>query len=259
VSDVIKLQKFQYSSSKRACAKKCWLQYYHRYVAKTYPFEESPPILIGHLCDREIETAIATGQDPDLDAIADEIVSIDPGYKYVESLVEGIDAAYEYAITRTGLRVMQASLALNRQLKPTATDWREKSPLFDAAKMDLITIIGDETVVYVDDWKSGNPNYPDFDQLADYALYIFVLMPKVTKVVASLVWLRKGRHAEQIVHKSEQVFDRENLGDTVKRWALMHADTMDNNEKGEWPATYNEKLCGWCDHYDFCPEAEQYR
>lgn len=249
----IRLDKFQYSSSKRKTlngGQGCMREYYHKYVAKTYPFVQSPQMLIGTYIDDVLERCLAEGVDPDLEAVRKEIVHIMPDYEFVDGLVEGVDAAYEYAVTRTGLNVLQRRLAVNKRVEPTAVNWRKGSPLFDSAMFDLVTIPSDEEV-YVDDWKTGNPGYPDWPQLEDYSLYVFRYLPKVERVIASIVWLRKGRHAEEIVHKSTKVIERKHMRPIVQRWADAHELVTLANNRGVWPITPH-KMCSGCPHYETC-------
>lgn len=243
----IKLKKFQHSTTKRKDLKNCPLQFYHRHVAKTYPFTETPAILIGKLCDTVLEDSIISGQDPDLDKLRADIHRIDPEYRYLDDLVAGTDAAYEYAVSRTGVKIAQLRLALSAQFKPTPIDWKQSSKLFDSSMPDLMTISDDS--LFIDDWKTGNPNFPHWDQLADYALYGFANIPTLQEAVCSIVWLRKGRHDEEIVHKDTKVFQRQEVVDTVKRWRDHHEEVKERNASGEWTAKPNN-MCSYCDHFN---------
>lgn len=251
---VVKLQKFQYSSSKRKLGAQCWHKYYHMQVAKTYPFTETPAIEVGKICDEVLENAIILGEDPDLDDLRTRLIHAHPEYGYLDALVEGVDAAYEYAVTRTGVNIVQTRLALDRKILPTAVDWRKNSPLFDSCQMDLMTI-PDDHEIYIDDWKTGNDGYPDYHQLEDYALYAFRMMPKLEKVIASLVWLRRGRHPENLVHKTTRVYIRSEMRKVVQRWADHHRDVKQHNENGQWPKSTN-RMCEHCDHYETCRREE---
>lgn len=255
---IVKLTKYQYSASKRKTLKQCPLQYYHTYVSKKYPFEDNPATLIGKSVDTALENAIANGIEPDLDALENEIVQHDSAYKYLGSLIAGVDAAFNYATGITGVRVLQRRVALDRKLKPCAVNWRASSKLFDSAMFDLVVIPGDEPYVIVIDWKTGNPNYPDWNQLEDYALYMFILLPKITEVRCELVWLRKGAHPKEGVHKSARTFLRKDLRKTVERWAKAHEQVVHANRDEDWEATPND-MCGFCSHYDHCPEGQEFR
>ena len=250
----IRLDKFQYSSSKRKKTKVCLREYYHLYVAKTYPFSTTLPMELGNYIDGVLEEAIATGVDPIKADIRSKIIHIMPDYKFVEGLVEGTDAAFEYAIQRTGVKILQRRLALNKRCEPTTVNWRKGSPLFDSAMFDLVTIPSDEEL-YVDDWKTGNPNYPDWDQIADYALYMFANFPKLERVIGSIVWLRKGRCPENIVFKDTQLFERSGIRKTVERWAEAHQTIVDADREGNWPAEPHQ-WCHSCSHYEACKNEE---
>lgn len=253
----IQLKKFQYSSSKRKTEAQCALKYYHTYVAKTYPFKETPAVLIGKHCDTVLENAIATGADPNLVMLKEKINSLDPSYKFLDSLVEGVDAAFEYAVTRPGIRVLQKRLAMDKALKNTEVNWRGKA-LFDSAMFDLVTLTDDPEKVIVDDWKSGNDKYPDWDQIEDYALYMFRNLPKVQVVEGSIVWLRRGRHPQNIVHRLVKEFRRSDMRKTVQRWAGCHERVVGYNSAKVWPANPSqEAMCPWCDHCAFCDEAKE--
>ena len=250
----VKLNKFQYSSTKRKKGAQCWHAFYHMQVAKTYPFTETPAIEVGRIVDDVLEQSIITGQDPDLKQLRADLIQAFPEYKFMDSLIEGVDAAFEYAISRTGVNIVQTRLALDRKMQPTPVNWFKNSPLFDSCQMDLMTI-PDDHEIYIDDWKTGNPNYPDYHQLQDYALYAFRYMPKLERVHASLVWLRKGRHKENIVHKSSRVYVRSEMRPVVQRWADFHRDCVTHNENGNWPKTLNS-MCRTCDHYEVCRTEE---
>lgn len=253
---MIKLNKYQYSSSKRKTLAQCPLKFYHTYVAKSYPFVETPAVLIGRHCDTVLENAIASGIEPDLDELREKLEHIHPEYEHLDNLVAGVDAAHEYAVTRPGIKVLQKRVALDQRLQPTAVDWRAKSKLFDSAMFDLVTLDPDPSKVYVDDWKTGNDGFPDWDQIEDYSVYMFSVLPKVQVVEGSIVWLRKGRHNTNIVHKLTKQFRRGDLRKTVQRWADAHGQVMGYNKQSDWPAQPN-KMCNWCEHYDFCTPAQE--
>lgn len=252
------LKKYQHSSSKRkTLAEGCALKYYHRYVAKTYPFTSTPAIEVGNIADTVLEEAILTGVDPDLTKLRKDIVHAHPEYKFLDALVEGVDAAFEYAITRTGLRVMQQWMAVDKTIKPCEPSWRG-SKLFDACKMDLLTI-DSPTHAFVDDWKTGNPRYPDMNQLEDYAMYVFALYPSIQEVTGSLVWLREGRHDTDLVHKKTLEFKRKGVTTTVKRWANHHRRVIEFNNARDWPAVPSrDAMCAWCDHLNQCEAGQDY-
>lgn len=247
----IQLKKFQYSSSKRKTLKQCPLKYYHTYVAKTYPFTETPAIELGKHCDTILERHITSGEEPDLEELRERLYHIDPSYGYLDGLVAGVDAAHEYAVTRPGIKILQKRIALDKKLKPCEVNWRGKT-LFDSAMFDLVTLGPDPEVIHVDDWKAGNPNYPDWEQIEDYALYMFAVFPRCNTVVGSIVWLRKGRHDKNIVHKLTKEFRRADLKKTVQRWAKAHEEVVGYNKQQEWPA-WNNPMCSYCDHHDNCP------
>lgn len=249
-----KLDKFQHSTTKRRDLKQCPELFYHKHVAKTYPFEESSPILIGRLVDTVLEDAIQSGNPIDLNKLRREIIHIDPEYKFVDTLVDGVDAALSYCIDSTGLKATQSQFAVDKTATPCKVNWTKRSKLFDAAKPDFLCLLSPEHFVCVD-WKTGNPDYPEsaIEQLEDYSIHLFAHFPILKTVSGKVGWLRKGKHADpsKYLYFTDVTVERVESRRILQRWAEHHLEVVRLNDKGVWPTRKNH-LCNWCVHYDNC-------
>lgn len=249
-----KLDKFQYSTTKRRDLKQCPQMYYRKHVAKDYPFEETAPILIGRLIDTSLETSIKSGETLDLNLLKRQIIQIDPAYKYVDTLVDGTDAALAYCIDSTGLKATQSQFAVDITARPCKVNWTKRSKLFDAAKPDFLCLHAPEHFTCVD-WKTGNPDYPEsaIEQLEDYSIHLFAHFPLLQKVSGRVGWLRKGKHVdpEKYMYFTDHEINRPDARAIFERWAAHHIDVKNMNSSGDWKHKKNG-LCDWCVHYDNC-------
>ena len=101
---------------------------------------------------------------------------------------------------------------------------------------DLLIVDGD--TAYVVDYKTGNANYPDVDQLKLMALMVFSHYPEVQKVKGALLFILKNRLVSEDYNRS----------DSEELWKDFHQKVEKlkiSMEKNEWTPNPTP-LCGYC-------------
>jgi hypothetical protein len=250
MSQTIKWTKKQWSTSKRKKLAQCPADFYASYVAKKYPYSPGPAQEIGNYCDKVLEDALVAGHtEIKRKQVAVDLVKIDPNYEYVEPLMDGMEGSLEYILGTTGLKFPQIRLAVNIKAQPVMVDWRKGSPLFDSAALDVL-IITETTHAMVLDYKTGNPGFPDWFQLEDYAIHVFARFPSIQTVDTGIIWLRKGvdGKGQPFIQRPDSLVQRSDARGIFTRWASAHREAIELEASGEWPAK-THRMCSYCDEY----------
>lgn len=103
---------------------------------------------------------------------------------------------------QTGQRPIEyyeKQLAWRRDLSPSSF-WDADSHYRGA--LDYLAVAGDMAVI--SDTKTGNPNYPDANQLLQQSLLVFTAMPQVNKILGDLDYTRApGKPFRQVVYRDD--------------------------------------------------------
>lgn len=192
----------------------CPLQFYHKNVIKSVPFEQNEHQIRGERIHSHMENAIKGG------LIHREVEHMTPiierlrGVEWDELHVETQHAYTEnmhpvpWFDRRAWLRIMQ----------------------------DFLGKKGDRAVAL--DWKTGkNRGYSD--QLKLYAAEAFHLWPDVKTVSTSYVFVDSNQKEERTFQREEAEHIWQEFGDRAERIQIAE-------ENGEWPAKPSAMACRFC-------------
>lgn len=193
----------------------CPKQFYHTYILKEFPYEETAAMRYGTEFHKAAEEFIRDGKPvperfayaaPALQALADK-----PGYKHCEM-----------------------KFGLTRDLK--LCDFFDKRVWFRGV-VDLAIVDGEECTIV--DYKTGKSSrYAEKGQLELMALAIFKWFPKVKKIRAGLVFVVPGEMV-----KETYTIERES--EMWAKWFAEYAKMEKAAETGVW----NPKPSGLCRQY----------
>jgi ATP-dependent exoDNAse (exonuclease V) beta subunit len=101
---------------------------------------------------------------------------------------------------------------------------------------DLLIVDGD--TAYVVDYKTGNANYPDVDQLKLMALMVFAHHPEVQMVKGALLFILKNRLVSENYHRNNSEELWKDFHQKVEKLKI-------SIETNEWTPNPTP-LCGYC-------------
>lgn len=193
----------------------CPHQAYHRYVAKTIPYKETPEMKWGNDVHKAFELRVG-GQKP----LPLNMAQWEP-----------------FAAPFDGRKVaVEQKLGLTDEGKPCG--FFDNNVRF-RVKVDLALVNGSQA--YLIDWKTGGSKYEDPFELEIGAMHLHALHPTLTAIVGQYAWLKENRLGQ--LH---------NLSETNKTWEKANKilGKMEAAKKsGEWPKREGP-LCGFCDVLD---------
>ena len=189
----------------------CQYQTFHRYIAKTIKFVETPEIKFGNEVHKAFERRIGGG------------VPLPVNMQQWEPFARPFDGQGAKVETQLGLT------ADGRATRYFGDDVRYR------VKIDVNVIKG--TTAYIADFKTGGSKYEDPFELEVGALHLHALHPTLTKIVGNFIWLKENRLG--------QTYD---LSDTKATWnkvtgIMKSMETARAND--DWPKRPSG-LCGWC-------------
>lgn len=160
---------FSQSYSRLNDWRNCPYQAYHKYVLKSFKFEQSASAAEGDRIHKALEARIQYKT-----ALPVDLATFDP-------LVVELENA---AAAANGVLRAEWNMALTADLVPC--DSRDWDNVFLRAKTDATIIAGD--VAWVGDWKSGKPKL-DETQLRIAALSMFQHDENIEVVSSAYIWL----------------------------------------------------------------------
>jgi hypothetical protein len=204
----------QWSWSRLDTFEACPLQYYHKNVVKSVPFEQSPAQLRGERIHIHMQNAINGG------AVHPEVANLS---SLIES-VRGVDWTH---------KSIEREHAYTVDLKPTT--WFAKN-VWLRIKQDFMACKDDAAICF--DWKTGrNRGYSD--QLKLYAADAFTRWPEVTTVTTSFVFIDSNQKEKRVYKRS----DAEHIWyEFRERVEMIEIAT----ERNEWPAKPTSMGCRYC-------------
>ena len=113
-------------------------------------------------------------------------------------------------------------------------DWFSPNAFY-RFKLDVLAVNDSRGEVL--DWKTGKVRV-DQNQLRDYAIAAFLMLPQIEQVTARLVFLDQGQSMDSVYPRTalEPLYDA-----LLARMQRLHAQEI----AGEWPATPGP-YCRWC-------------
>jgi CRISPR/Cas system-associated exonuclease Cas4 (RecB family) len=132
-----------------------------------------------------------------------------------------------------GQKMVEYEMALRRDKTPCSFNDKDR---WVRGIADLLIVHDD--VAYVIDYKTGNANYPDLEQLKLMALMIFAIYPEVQEVKGALVFLLKNRLVTENYTRDQ----------VDKMWELFESKVARLEQAfqtNEWTPNPTP-LCGYC-------------
>lgn len=196
----------------------CPLQFYHKNILKSVPFEQSPQMLRGERLHGHMENALKSG------LVHDEV-------RNMASTIERLrGVSWDDCL-------IEVEVAYNIDKRPVS--WFGKD-VWVRIKQDFLGRKGDTAVSL--DWKTGR-NYGYTDQLKLYAWDAMLRWPEVTTVKTSYVYLDSNQKEEKTFTRDDYQHIEQEFGERAERIQIA-------NETGHWPTKPSVKSCR------FCPVAE---
>jgi hypothetical protein len=205
----------QWSFSALKMFKNCPKQFHQLRIEKNYP--PSPPseqMLYGSAVHKAIEDYLTDGTP-----LAKNYQHMLPSIRPIANI--------------PGKRYVEYQMALDGDRKPT--DFMS-STYWVRGIADLLVLDG--PIAWIVDWKTGNPKFPDKDQLKLMALMVFKIFPEVQEVRGALVFLGRSaffdaKYLRELEAEYWQTFESQ----------LKQIDLFRLN--GSWPEK-SGPLCNYC-------------
>lgn len=193
----------------------CPHQAFHRYVAKTLPFVETPEMAWGNKVHDAMDRAIKTGATlpDDVQAAADVAKQFHEMSKHVEVKTE-----LHLAMTQAG----------------APCDYKDYDNVFFRGKLDCVTRITD--MAWMVDWKTGGVREDPFE-LECGALLLKVNYPDLQEIKGEYFWFKTGQAGLRYTFATH---DR-----TYARLVNLRHEAETYLASGAWPKR-KSPLCGWC-------------
>jgi hypothetical protein len=194
----------------------CPHQAFHRYVAKTLPYVESPEMKWGNEVHAALEARIRRDAP-----LPEEMKDAEP-------------IGAQFAEMRKHVAV-RCELELAMTVGGQPCEYKDYDHVWFRGKLDCVTKIGD--MAWMVDWKTGNVREDPFE-LECGALLLKVNRPELADIKGEYFWLKTG-----------QAGLRYTLNDHARTFGKLvnlrnEAETY--FKSGEWPKR-KTPLCGWCD------------
>lgn len=209
---------------------KCMRYFQKARIKKIYPYEESKAQRDGKQMHSRLELAHKSGD--------------------TSALKPAELACFEYATSLKGMdeKVIpekRMAVALSKGNKLESCGYFDKNPApYYRGAADAIGGYKENgrVGVTVVDYKNGNPDYFDEEQLLDMAAMVMLCFDGIDEVQALFI---SARSPEAM---APQVYTRWHLVEQIKKWAATYAKIRSTNEshgKLVWPATRGDQ-CRFC-------------
>lgn len=192
----------------------CPLQFYHKNILKSVPFEQNDAQIRGERIHKHLEMALATGK-------------LDPEVAHMQPFIDQLRRI------RFDEQVIEADFALNKRME--SVGWFDKS-VWVRIKQDFLGCYGNRAIAI--DWKTGkNRGYSD--QLKLYAGYALHIWPQVEQVATSYIFVDSNEKETKVFTRADYTHIWNEFGDRAERIQIA-------NEQGEWPAKPSAMACRFC-------------
>ena len=190
----------------------CAHQAYHRYIAKSTPYVETPAMKQGNEGHAAFEHRVGGGKPLPVDF---------QKWEPFAAAFDGYSAQVEQ------------KLGLTAEGQPCG--------FFDGnvrfrVKIDVSLVSGE--TAHITDWKFGSSKFEDPLELAIGAMHLHAKHPQLKKISGHYIWLKEDR-----------VGQTHDLSDTLATWTRANKilqSMEDARLSGEWPKKPSG-LCSWCD------------
>ncbi len=191
---------------------------FHKYVAKTYPYVETPAMAEGNAIHLAMENRLQIKQP------------LPPKYAQWETFAKPFDVCSPIAIGGYHLLV-EEKLGITKDGKPCAFFDRD---VFFRGKVDASVVQGSRA--YIVDWKSGGSTYEDPFEL-EIGAVLLQAKHNANKIHGQYAWLAENRLGT--------LYD---LSDTNKTFAKMKhlMEEIERDRARDWFEKRKSGLCGWC-------------
>lgn len=193
----------------------CPHQAYHRYVAKTLPYVESPEMAWGNKVHAALEHHIKSGT-----TLPDEMAAATGLAKQFRDMSKVV--------------AVRCELQLAMTVDGHPCDYKDYDNVWFRGKLDCVTRT--DAWAWMVDWKTGNPREDPFE-LECGALLLKVNRPELADIKGEYFWLKTGSAGL-----------RYTLNDHARYYAKLvnlRRDAETYLQSGEWPKK-KSPLCGWC-------------
>lgn len=190
----------------------CPHQFYHRYILKSTPFVETKEMKHGTAVHEALEKRLKN------------IEPLPPGFLQWEPFAIPFDRLDHKTELKLAIRANGSSCDF----------WAKDVWL--RGKLDVAAFNGG-TSAYLNDWKTGNPNYEDRFELDIGALMLHAANPHLTTIKGTYTWLRENRLGE--VH---------DLSETRHAWTKV-TGIVKRIERDRQTGQFEKRksgLCGYC-------------
>jgi len=138
-----------------------------------------------------------------------------------------------------GDKLVENQLALDKEFKPCGyKDWNRA---WCRVIIDILVLNGKKA--FAGDYKTGNPDYLDGNQLELTAAVLFETFPELHEVTTGYIWTKKGELTDEDI----TIYTRDQRGELWDRQLERYAELYHANEKNEWPKRPSNFNCGYCD------------
>lgn len=199
---------------------------FHKYIAKTYPYVETPAMAEGNAIHLAMENRLRIKQP------------LPPKYAQWEPFAAPFDAEQRrIALKYQDLDHLRQDLLVEEKLGIT----RDGKPcgFFDKdvwfrGRVDVAVVQNNKA--YICDWKSGGSKYEDPFEL-EIGAVLLQAKHNVTTIKGQYAWLAENRLGT--------LYD---LSDTNKTFAKMKhlMDEIERDRARDWFEKRKSGLCGWC-------------
>jgi hypothetical protein len=189
---------------------------FHKYIAKTYPYEETPAMAEGNAIHLAMENRLRIKQP------------LPPEYAQWEPFAKPFDA---HGDSGSNAVVVELKLGIDKDGKPC--DYWGKDIWF-RGRLDAAIVKGGKA--YLVDWKSGSSKYEDPFELEIGAVLLQARFDAGT-IRGQYAWLAENRLGT--------LYD---LSDTNKTFAEMRhlMEEIERDRARDWFEKRKSGLCGWC-------------
>ena len=190
----------------------CPKQFYHTYILKEFPYEETEAMRYGTEFHKAAEDYIGKGSP------------VPERFSFAQPTLDALNS-------KPGTKHCELKFGLTRNLEPCGFF---DSGVWFRGVVDLAIVDGDRA--WVVDYKTGKSSrYAEKGQLELMALALFAHFPEVEKVNAALVFVI----ADDVVKTKYDVTER---GDMWAKWLSEYAKMEKAADTGVW----NPKTSGLC-------------
>lgn len=190
----------------------CPHQFFHRYILKSTPFVETKEMQYGTKVHTAMEHRVALKKP-----LPPEFLQWEPFAKPFDAMPARCEM--KLAITAKGQE---------------CSFW-QNDLVWLRGKLDVVVVNG--STAYLNDWKTGNPNYEDRFELDIGALMLHAANSHLTTIKGTYTWLRENRLGEVY-----------NLSETRHAWTKV-TGIVKRIERDRQTGQFEKRksgLCGYC-------------